>query len=113
MNCGSVNAAAWAFPKEGRARCERPSDRRRLAWPTPPCDRTGECKCVVDACVLYRTVRMDTRGRWGWAAICGSWRAKPQAVVGSTACKSPQNCAAGTIRGLISKRFLQLGAQKL
>src|SRR5690349_19642082 len=48
----------------------------------------GECKCVVNACVLYRPVHMDTRVDSVRRVICGRWGCSPQQVVGGKGCRN-------------------------
>src|SRR4051794_18302688 len=66
----------------GRAMRQTPSDMRRSqrAWPLRI--KGEECKCVVYACVLYRSESPDTRAVWISAVTCINGAGQPQGIVG-------------------------------
>ena len=83
------------FRREGPGLGKRPSDRRRLAA-RPLRLKRGVQVALVNACVLYRRVHMDTRGDRASAAICGDWGCTPQQVV---ACSLGASKSAGKVQG--------------
>src|SRR5436190_2037991 len=66
----------------GRAMRQTPSDMRRSQRARPLRLKGEECKCVVYACVLYRSESPDTRAVRIPAVTCVNGVRQPQGIVG-------------------------------